>query len=199
MCIRDRYNTGERKRGSNEVIVKDLALDVNKHFVEHPEDMAGEMAFAFEKGETYRATSKGLYPSKSINQEQRLAEWAQQFKSMDWDKAEKPKQRQVVYEDLGADVKEGSMLLDSDGNLCIAHSGKAVPLDVNTNKVKGRTKAACFNDYKAIKDALADVLSYQTTHSDDVGLKQKLDVLNKVYDAFVKTCLLYTSPSPRDS
>lgn len=182
-----KYNTGERKRGSNEVIVKDLALDVNKHFVEHPEDMAGEMAFAFEKGETYRATSKGLYPSKSINQEQRLAEWAQQFKSMDWDKAEKPKQRQVVYEDLGADVKEGSMLLDSDGNLCIAHSGKAVPLDVNTNKVKGRTKAACFNDYKAIKDALADVLSYQTTHSDDVGLKQKLDVLNKVYDAFVKT------------
>lgn len=182
-----KYNTGETKRGSNEVIVKDLALDVNKHFVEHPEDMAGEMAFAFEKGETYRATSKGLYPSKSINQEQRLSEWAQQFKDMDWDKAEEPKTQQVVYEDLGADVKEGSMLLDSDGNLCLAQRGKAVPLDVNTNKVKGRTKAACFNDYKAIKDALAVVLEYQTTHSDDVGLKQKLDVLNKVYDAFVKT------------
>lgn len=182
-----KYNTGETKRGSNEVIVKDLALDVNKHFVEHPEDMAGEMAFAFEKGDTYRATSKGLYPSRSINQEQRLSEWAQQFKDMDWDKAEEPKTQQVVYEDLGADVKEGSMLLDGDGNLCLAQRGKAVPLDVNTNKVKGRTKAACFNDYKAIKDALADVLSYQTTHSDDVGLKQKLDVLNKVYDAFVKT------------
>lgn len=182
-----KYNTGETKRGSNEVIVKDLALDVNKHFVEHPEDMAGEMAFAFEKGDTYRATSKGLYPSKSINQEQRLAEWAQQFKDMDWDKAEEPKTQQVVYEDLGADVKEGSMLLDSDGNLCLAQRGKAVPLDVNANKVKGRTKAACFNDYKAIKDALAAVLEYQTTHSDDVGLKQKLDALNKVYDAFVKT------------
>lgn len=182
-----KYNTGETKRGSNEVIVKDLALDVNKHFVEHPEDMAGEMAFAFEKGDTYRATSKGLYPSRSINQEQRLSEWAQQFKDMDWDKAEEPKTQQVVYEDLGADVKEGSMLLDGDGNLCLAQRGKAVPLDVNTNKVKGRTKAACFNDYKAIKDALADVLAYQTTHSDDVGLKQKLDVLNKVYDAFVKT------------
>lgn len=182
-----KYNTGETKRGSNEVIVKDLALDVNKHFVEHPEDMAGEMAFAFEKGDTYRATSKGLYPSKSINQEQRLAEWAQQFKDMDWDKAEEPRTQQVVYEDLGADVKEGSMLLDSDGNLCLAQRGKAVPLDVNSNKVKGRTKAACFNDYKAIKDALAAVLEYQTTHSDDVGLKQKLDTLNKVYDAFVKT------------
>ena len=182
-----KYNTGETKRGSSEVIVKDLALDVNKHFVEHPEDMAGEMAFAFEKGDSYRATSKALYPSPSINQEQRLSEWAQQFKDMDWDKAEERKSQQVVYEDLGEDVKEGSMLLDSDGNLCIAQRGKAVPINVNANKVKGHTKAECFNAYKAIKDALADVLEYQTTHSDDSGLQQRLAKLNKAYDSFVKT------------
>lgn len=182
-----KYNTGETKRGSSEVIVKDLALDVNKHFVEHPEDMAGEMAFAFEKGGTYRATSKALYPSPSINQEQRLSEWAQQFKDMDWDKAEERESQQVVYEDLGEDVKEGSMLLDSDGNLCLAQRGKAVPINVNANKVKGHTKAECFNAYKAIKDALADVLEYQTTHSDDSGLQQRLAKLNKAYDSFVKT------------
>jgi len=182
-----KYNTGETKRGSSEVIVKDLALDVNKHFVEHPEDMAGEMAFAFEKGDTYRATSKALYPSPSINQEQRLSEWAQQFKDMDWDKAEERESQQVVYEDLGEDVKEGSMLLDSDGNLCLAQRGKAVPINVNANKVKGHTKAECFNAYKAIKDALADVLEYQTTHSDDSGLQQRLAKLNKAYDSFVKT------------
>ena len=182
-----KYNTGETKRGSSEVIVKDLALDVNKHFVEHPEDMAGEMAFAFEKGDTYRATSKALYPSPSINQEQRLSEWAQQFKDMDWDKAEERESQQVVYEDLGEDVKEGSMLLDSDGNLCLAQRGKAVPINVNANKVKGHTKAECFNAYKAIKDALADVLEYQTTHSDDSGLQQRLVKLNKAYDSFVKT------------
>lgn len=182
-----KYNTGETKRGSSEVIVKYLALDVNKHFVEHPEDMAGEMAFAFEKGDTYRATSKALYPSPSINQEQRLSEWAQQFKDMDWDKAEERESQQVVYEDLGEDVKEGSMLLDSDGNLCLAQRGKAVPINVNANKVKGHTKAECFNAYKAIKDALADVLEYQTTHSDDSGLQQRLAKLNKAYDSFVKT------------
>ena len=182
-----KYNTGETKRGSSEVIVKDLALDVNKHFVEHPEDMAGEMAFAFEKGDTYRATSKALYPSPSINQEQRLSEWAQQFKDMDWDKAEERESQQVVYEDLGEDVKEGSMLLDSDGYLCLAQRGKAVPINVNANKVKGHTKAECFNAYKAIKDALADVLEYQTTHSDDSGLRQRLAKLNKAYDSFVKT------------
>ena len=182
-----KYNTGETKRGSSEVIIKDLALDVNKHFVEHPEDMAGEMAFAFEKGDNYRATSKALYPSPSINQEQRLSEWAQQFKEMDWDKAEERESQQVVYEDLGEDVKEGSMLLDSDGNLCLAQRGKAVPINVNANKVKGHTKAECFNAYKAIKDALADVLEYQTTHSDDSGLQQRLAKLNKAYDSFVKT------------
>lgn len=182
-----KYNTGETKRGSSEVIVKDLALDVNKHFVEHPEDMADEMAFAFEKGNNYRATSKALYPSPSINQEQRLSEWAQQFKDMDWDKAEERESQQVVYEDLGEDVKEGSMLLDSDGNLCLAQRGKAVPINVNANKVKGHTKAECFNAYKAIKDALADVLEYQTTHSDDSGLQQRLAKLNKAYDSFVKT------------
>lgn len=182
-----KYNTGETKRGSSEVVIKDLALDVNKHFVEHPEDMAGEMAFAFEKGDTYRATSKALYPSPSINQEQRLSEWAQQFKDMDWDKAEERESQQVVYEDLGEDVKEGSMLLDSDGNLCLAQRGKAVPINVNANKVKGHTKAACFNAYKAIKDALADVLEYQTSHSDDSGLQQRLAKLNKAYDSFVKT------------
>ena len=182
-----KYNTGETKRGSSEVVIKDLALDVNKHFVEHPEDMAGEMAFAFEKGGTYRATSKALYPSPSINQEQRLSEWAQQFKDMDWDKAEERESQQVVYEDLGEDVKEGSMLLDSDGNLCLAQRGKAVPINVNANKVKGHTKAECFNAYKAIKDALADVLEYQTTHSDDSGLQQRLAKLNKAYDSFVKT------------
>ena len=182
-----KYNTGETKRGSSEVIVKDLALDVNKHFVEHPEDMAGEMAFAFEKGDTYRATSKALYPIPSINQEQRLSEWAQHFKDLDWDKAEERESQQVVYEDLGEDVKEGSMLLDSDGNLCLAQRGKAAPINVNANKVKGHTKAECFNAYKAIKDALADVLEYQTTHSDDSGLRQRLAKLNKAYDSFVKT------------
>ena len=182
-----KYNTGETKRGSSKIIIKDLALDVNKHFVEHPEDMAGEMAFAFEKGDTYRATSKSLYPSQSINQEQRLSEWAQQFKDMDWDKAEERESQQVVYGDLGEDIKEGSMLLDSDGNLCLAQRGKAVPINVNANKVKGHTKAECFNAYKTIKDAVADVLEYQRTHSNDTGLKQKLDMLNKAYDAFVKT------------
>ena len=182
-----KYNSGETKRGSSEVIIKDLVLDANKHFVEHPEDMAGEMAFAFEKGDNYRATSKALYPSPNINQEQRLTEWAKRFAGMNWDKAEERVEEQIVYEELGEGVKEGSMLLDGDGNICLAQRGKAVPLGVNSNKVKGHTKAECFAAYKAIKDALSDVLEYQTTNSSDIGLKQLLDALNKAYDHFVNT------------
>lgn len=182
-----KFNTTETRRNGTYAVTKDLVLDINKHFVEHPEDMAGEMAFAFEKGDNYRATSKALYPRPDINQEQRLSEWAKQFQNMDWDKAEEKESQQVVYENLGEDVKEGSMLLDGNGNLCLAQRGRAVPISVNENKVKGHTKAECFNAYKAIKDALADVLEYQTANSDDKGLKPLLDRLNKAYDDFVNT------------
>ena len=41
---------------------KQLSMDYNKYFIEHPDHMAGEMRFAFEEGDTFRPTSKGLYP-----------------------------------------------------------------------------------------------------------------------------------------
>lgn len=39
---------------------KQLSMDYNKYFIEHPDHMAGEMRFAFEAGDTFRPTSKGL-------------------------------------------------------------------------------------------------------------------------------------------
>ena len=170
---------------------KDMALDMNQYFIDHPEHMGGEMAFAFEKGETYQETSRRLYPSTDIDQEQRLSSWAKTFMSMDWETSAKQINNQedtsIVYEDLGEGVKEGTMLLDKNGELCLAQRGKAVPIGVNQNKVKGKTKAECFNDYKSIKDALAKVLDYQTNHGDDKELAPLLKELNRVYDNFVKT------------
>lgn len=170
---------------------KDMALDMNQYFIDHPENMGGEMAFAFEKGETYQETSRRLYPSTDIDQEQRLSSWAKTFKSMDWETSAKQINNQedtsIVYEDLGEGVKEGTMLLDKNGELCLAQRGKAVPIGVNKNKVKGKTKAECFHDYKSIKDVLAKVLDYQTNHEDDKGLAPLLKELNRVYDNFVKT------------
>ena len=182
--------TDESQRGKERTV----SMDYNKYFIEHPECMAGEMHFAFEKGYTYRATSKALYPAKGKNQGEMLAEWLKVFEGMKEETQRgrtadsgTEKQRDTVYESLGPDVKEGSLILDKDGKLCVAQYGKAVPLSVNANKVKGHTKAECFQSYQAIKRALADVLAYQTENEGDEGLKPLLDKLNKAYDDFVKT------------
>ena len=141
-----------------------VSMDYNKYFIEHPECMAGEMRFGFENKDFYRPTSKALYPVKGKNQNEMLAAWMKTFEGMKEDAVSEttPTSSESVYEDLGDDVKEGSLVLDKDDKLCIAQYGKAVPLAVNANKVKGTTKAECFRRYQAIKGALADVLSYQT-------------------------------------
>lgn len=185
------YDTGETKKvkGQEVRVVKQLSMDYNKYFIEHPEMMAGEMQFGFERGETFRPTSKALYPTKDKDQNQMLADFVRSFEGKEWEAALATQQTEQanVYEELGADVKEGSMLVNKDGVLCVAQRGKAVPLEVNANKVKGHTKVECFNAYQAIKQALADVLSYQTENESDDGLQPLLDKLNKAFDSFVKT------------
>lgn len=168
---------------------KDLPMLINRYFIEHPENMGGEMFFGFEQGDTYRPTSMGLFPTRTADQAERMAAWVQRMADMDWEteSVSKPgEQASHVNEALGEGVKEGSMVTDSDGNLCVARMGRAVPLAINKNKIKGRTKEECFKDYSAIKDALAEVLKYQTEHEDDAGLQPLLDRLNKAYDTFVE-------------
>lgn len=184
------YNTGKEKKvkGTYVPVIKHLSMDYNKYFIEHPEMMAGKMEFAFEHGDTYRATSKGLYPTSDKQQEKMLQDFVNSFAHMkDESQAKKEEKPVNVYEALGDDVKEGSMLINKDGKLCVAQLGQAVPLDLNTNKVKGHTKEECFKAYTAIKKALDDVLHYQSENEDDKGLQPLLDELNKVYDDFVNT------------
>ncbi len=189
------HETGEYKtvKGKQVAVTNPMTLEYNRYFVERPEMMGGEMAFGFEKGETYRETSKALYPKRGINQDERLRAFVEDIASKDWSDsrgntaAQETATEQPVYEELGEGVKEGSMLVDGKGQLCVARYGQAVPLEVNANKVKGRTKAQCFQDYCAIKDAVNAVLDYQTEHDDDADLQPLLDKLNKVFDDFVNT------------
>ena len=186
------YDTGDTKRvkGEDVPVVKHLSMDYNAYFVEHPEMMGGEMHFGFEMGETFRPTSKALYPVKGKNQAEMLKGWAKSFADKDWEAIPvvdaTGTAADAVYEELGEGVKEGSMVV-SNGQLCIAQRGKAVPLAVNANKVKGHTKVECFEAYQGIKQALADLLQYQTEHDDDAGLQPLLKALNRAYDQFVKT------------
>jgi N12 class adenine-specific DNA methylase/DNA repair protein RadC len=168
---------------------KDLPLYVNRYFIEHPEHMGGEMFFGFEQGDTYRPTSIGLFSTRTADQAARMAAWVQHLADMDWSKEQGKavaEQTSHINEALGEGVKEGSMVTDSEGNLCVARMGRAIPLTLNKNKIKGRTKEECFKDYSEIKSALADVLKYQTEHDDDAGLQPLLDRLNRAYDTFVQ-------------
>jgi len=170
-----------------------LPLMYNRYFVEHPECMAGEMGFAFEHNDTWRPTSMGLYPVAGKDQAQMLADWVKSFTQKEWGSGSRAQttdealRDQVLYEQLGEGVKEGSLLVDSKGVLCVAQRGKAVPLDTKATKVKGHTKVECFNSYKKVKDAVQEVLDYQTQHEEDDGLQPLLDKLNNAYDNFVRT------------
>lgn len=170
-------------------VKKTLTMDYNRYFMEHPEMMGGEMKFGFEKGDTYRPTSRGCYPVRGENQEGRLKSFVEDLAGKEWEKTAEPSSdtTDTVYDKLGEGVKEGSMLIDGSGRLCVATYGEAVPLDVNSSKVKGHTKQECFKSYSAVKDAVRAVLDYQTEHEEDTGLKPLLDTLNKVFDDFVNT------------
>lgn len=203
------FDTGETRKvdGKEKPVIKSLSLDYNKYFQDHPEMMAGKMKFGFEEGDTYRPTSMGLFPARGLNQKNMLTDFVNSFASMKEDtpvENTEEETNRIVYEKLGPDVKEGSMVVDKNGNICLAQWGKAVPLMAaakkgekasdsdliarfQSKKVKGHTKAECFNAYSAIKSALNDVLAYQTENESDKGLKPLLDKLNKAYDDFVAT------------
>ena len=186
------FNTGEVKnvKGKMIPVIKDLPMDYNKYFIEHPEKMAGVMEFAFEHGDTYRPTTKQLYPTKDKPQDKLLEEFVNSLSIDTEEQAQNVDNEQginnSIYEELGSDVKEGSMVV-SNGELCVAQYGQAVPLKLNANKVKGHTKQECFKSYTDIKQALNDVLAYETQNADDKGLQPLLDKLNKAYDDFVNT------------
>lgn len=177
------YDTGETRKvkGKETPVIKQLSMDYNRYFIEHPENMAGEMHFAFEKGDTFRPTSKGLYPKQDKKQEEMLAEFVRSFRAEEFGE-----RNTEVITDVMPGKKIGEVFV-KDGKLYINSTASAQPLEVNANKVKGHTKVECFEAYTAIKKAFAEVLSYQTENESDEGLKPLLDKLNKAYDDFVST------------
>ena len=167
---------------------KQLSMDYNKYFIEHPDHMAGEMRFAFEEGDTFRPTSKGLYPVSGKDQGKMLADFVKSFTEEERGSAETTESDKPVYvNDASADGKKLGEMYLKDGKLVTAGMGGYYPLEVNDKKIKGHTKQECFNAYAAIKSALADVMKYQTENEGDAGLQPLIDKLNKAYDAFVST------------
>lgn len=167
---------------------KQLSMDYNKYFIEHPDHMAGEMRFAFEEGDTFRPTSKGLYPVSGKDQGKMLVDFVKSFTEEDSSKATTTDHHDVsLVLDASADGKKLGEMYMKDGQIVLASFGGYYPLEVNDKKIKGHTKQECFTAYAAIKSALADVMQYQTENENDAGLKPLIAKLNKAYDAFVNT------------
>ncbi len=167
---------------------KQVSMDYNKYFMEHPDHMAGEMRFAFEEGDTFRPTSKGLYPVSGKDQGKMLADFVKSFTEETGGSVASTESAKPSYvSDTSADGKKLGEMYMKDGKLVTAGLGGYYPLEVNDKKIKGHTKQECFNAYAAIKTALTDVMKYQTENEDNAGLKPLIAKLNKAYDDFVST------------
>ncbi len=166
--------------------IKPVVLQYNKYFVEHTENMGGEMALNYERGETFRPEGSGLFPTTGINQEERMQQWAETFKDKAVDvpqpQTEEPADTQT--DTNGNEIKDGTIVVGEDGSINVMYLGRQEPLGVNDKKVKGHTKAECVEDYNRIKRALNAVLEYETTNEKDDGLKPLLKELNDAYDSF---------------
>ena len=163
-----------------------VTMVVNDYFKEHPEMMAGKMYFGYEKGETFRPGSYGLYPEAGMNQEQMLQDFAKEMEKAKSVATESQQTEQEPETNQLTAVKEGRMLVDDKERLCVSQRGVAVPLSLNEQKVKGYSKKQCFEDYQSVQKAVDDALQQQLNDPDDAALKPKLDALNKAFDTFVK-------------
>ncbi len=159
------------------------SMVVNDYFKDHPEMMAGEMFFGYEKGDTYRPGSYGLYPVEGKDQDKMLADFTKGIKE---EETVQPQAEQEPVKNQLTAEKEGRMLIDGNGRLCVSERGVAVPLALNATKVKGQTKEQCFKEYQEVQKAVDEVLQQQLGDPDDAALKPKLDALNKAFDKFVK-------------
>lgn len=206
------YDTGETNK-NGDPIIKRLPMSYNRYLVEHPEYVAGEMRFGFEEGDTFRPESKGCYPVKEKDQPSMLQQWVADMAQRIAESPEEVDSTSVVnhreeyvptYDKVGNEVKTGTIVIDSQGHVCVNYDGTARPLmstldkknpkseadriaQFNKNKVKGRTRVQVVQDYNAIKKALNDLLEFQKASDSDEGLQPKLKALNRAFDSFVAT------------
>ena len=174
---------------------REVALSYNDYFVQHPENMGGEMKLAFENGATYRATSAGLYPTSNIDQDKLLTAWVRSMKKIDMAKVD-PNEGAHTGVTSGKDLSEykiGEVFVQKDGSVAIVSTNKGTTIAESFandgKKVRSKyTKAQVVEDYRAIKKALNELIDYQLQASEDSTdkLKELQQALNTAYDTFVE-------------
>jgi N12 class adenine-specific DNA methylase len=160
---------------------KAVPIDVNEYFIQHPENMLGEMMTAHEAG------SGGLH--SSARPTLKAAEGTDLTKELDRVINDLPKDiaggsaksaPSIHSEDIAAvDKKEGS-LFTRKGKVyrVLDGEGKAIALD--------EKKAALANAYTGMKSNLLDLIKLEQTTNAESNIEALRKELNKDYDAFVK-------------
>lgn len=174
---------------------REVALSYNDYFVQHPENMGGEMKLAFENGATYRATSAGLYPTPNIDQDKLLTAWVRSMKKIDMAKVD-PNEGARTGVASGKDLSEykiGEVFVQKDGSVAIVSTNKGITIAESFandgKKVRSKyTKAQVVEDYHTIKKALNELIDYQLQASEDSTdkLEELQQALNTAYDTFVE-------------
>lgn len=174
---------------------REVTLSYNDYFVQHPENMGGEMKLAFENGATYRATSAGLYPTPNIDQDKLLTAWVRSMKKIDMAKVD-PNEGARTGVTSGKDLSEykiGEVFVQKDGSVAIVSTNKGTTIAESFandgKKVRSKyTKAQVVEDYRTIKKALNELIDYQLQASEDSTdkLKELQQALNTAYDTFVE-------------
>lgn len=164
-----------------EMIDDEIAeINLNEYFVRHPENMLGEMKFAFEVGSggLYSKTDSTLHAKPGVNVMQalqdRFASFPENIFGAEQIKEEKPK------DIINTQEKAGKIFL-KDGKAFVSEGDIATEVEF-----RYKTHLAAIQDYIPLRDAVYPLLAAELSDtSTDNEIEVLRKVLNQHYDKYV--------------
>lgn len=152
----------------------------NKYYFDHPEFMAGQMRFGFESGVEIRPTEQRCIPVVVIDQNQVIKQFIASLPTDLYSAPPSvPEQTRATIAPDG--TKEGALTL-IDGKPHIVQFGSAIPVDWNSQNVKGRSKTVVLKEYLELKKTIYDLLDAE--NKDLPNIERLRAELNNLYTKF---------------
>ncbi len=153
----------------------------NKYYFDHPEFMAGQMRFGFESGVEIRPTEQRCVPVPTIDQNQVIKQFIASLPTDLYSATPSvPEQTRATTAPDG--TKEGALTL-IDGKPHIVQFGSAIPVDWNSQNVKGRSKTVVLKEYLELKKTIYDLLDAE--NKDLPNIERQRAELNNLYAKFI--------------
>jgi N12 class adenine-specific DNA methylase len=182
--ITDVIGTGKGDYGQT------LNIEVNKYFVDHPDNILGKMMIAADAGSggLYSGNSQTAAPIKDLDLITAIEERIKSFpeKIMDTGISKRTAKKEIA----SAEDKDGT-LINKSGNIYEVAGGELVPTPWNDEKIKVNGKEyqarKIAADYLALKEATNKLLDIERDiKSTDADIAEAKKTLNTLYDNFIK-------------